>query len=280
MKEFFQKLMTIVMVVTVSIGFASCGSYSDEDEIEVDTETVVKNLTEHMWLGQTTDGTYRDTYFVYFTSDHEGIMHIRSVDNDPSLGISRNEEHVDFTYTIDGNKIRLSGGSNFVFEYYGDYLLEGDTQLKPNSMTLDDDTYISDHKKGYHGVDGPIDIGFYVSNDNEILKGVDYLEGGWNAYALDIAYGANSADAYKKGVSEIKLTVWADNGGVNSTAPSDYGKTETYLSFLSETKNGDEVIMWITSKDAKITFHYTLEYYNKKDGEWYEIQSRTLTFYK
>lgn len=146
---------TIILTAIVCIGFTSCGSYSGDDEVITDTNVIIENLKSHKWIGSSTEydeysygvGTFTQTWTLYFTSESTGVMHCRIVDKDSSLGTSRREEHIDFTYTIDGTKIRLGGDSNFVFDYYGDYMMEHEDRFNPYQMTNDDYTYISNHEK-------------------------------------------------------------------------------------------------------------------------------------
>jgi hypothetical protein len=282
--------VTFLMVTIGSVYFMSCSSSKDEDDNlfgESESE-IIQNLMSHKWIGSSTDydvysyggATYTQTWTVYFTSEYEGVMHIKIVDRDSSLGTSRSEEHINFSYSVNGNKVRLYGGSNFVFDYYGSYMIEGDDLFEPSAMTSSDYTYLREHQEGYHGTEGKIDIEVYIINDDEIFKGVNDLGNGWYSYVMQFGFGANSYDAYRKGLTQIKLTVWSDNGSLTSRKTSDYGKKKTYTLYLSSTEKDWYDLIIVQSKDTKITFNYELEYYNSKDGQWYDIQSRKLTFYK
>lgn len=126
---------------------------------------------------------------------------------------------------------------------------------------------------------GGVDTEVYIINDYEMLKGVENLGNGWYSYLLQFGFGANSDDAYRKGMTQIKLTAWADNGSFDfNYKTSNYGKKNTYTLYLSPSEKDWYGMIPIQSKDNKITFNYKLEYYNSVDGKWYEIQSRTLTF--
>ena len=186
---------------------------------------------------------------------------------------------MNFTYTVDGTKIRLYGGSNFVFDYYGSYMMEGDDIFKPSAMTQADYTYLEELKKVFPCPGGPIDTEVYVINDNEILMGVNTLENGWYSYVLQLGFGASSAEAYKKGITQMKLTVWADNGCLDTSyKTSNYGKKKTYTLYLSSTTKDWYNWIYVNSKATSITFNYKLEYYNSNDSKWYDVRSRKLTF--
>ena len=288
MKKFWS-LLSVMMVAMANLSLSSCGDDDNGNQSGENQSGIIQNLMSHKWIGSSTDydtysygaAAYTQTWTVYFTSEHEGVMYVRVVDRDSYLGTSRNEEHIDFTYSVDGNKVRLYGGSNFVFDYYGSYMMSGDNIFEPSAMTSSDYTYLQEHKTGYHGTEGKIDTEVYVIEDSEIFKGVNDLGDGWYSYVLQFGFGASSDDAYKKGMTQMRLTVWADNGCLDIPyKTSSYGKKKTYTLYLSSTKRDWFDFIFVESKDTKITFNYELEYYNSKDGRWYDIQSRKLTFYK
>lgn len=278
------------MVAIISAIFTSCGSYSDDDEIETDTGEIIANLKSNKWFGWTSEdnvysygtSTYQQIHSLYFTSDTEGIWYVRIVDRDSALGTSRREEHIDFTYTIDGDKIRITGGgSTDILVYKGDYLMWGEERYDAKSLTADDESYISDHKNGYHGKEGEIDFDYFVIKDNEISKSVYQLDNGWYAYWLLFGFGAASDEAYKKGVTMMRVTIWADNGCLDSSyKTSNYRKRKTYTLYLSPTNKEWSDLFFVYSKETNITFNYELEYYNSKDEEWYEITSHKLNISK
>ena len=118
----------------------------------------------------------------------------------------------------------------------------------------------------------------WFTNDSEILTGVNNADNGWYSYVLQFGFGVNDDEAYKNGMKQIKLTVWADNGCTDmSFKTSNYGKKNTYTLNLSTEK---EMYKWIyiQSKDQSITFNYELEYYDSNDGRWYDVTSRSMTF--
>lgn len=119
----------------------------------------------------------------------------------------------------------------------------------------------------------------YVINDNEILMGVNTLENGWYSYVLQFGFGASGYDAYKNGITQMKLTYWADNGCLDTSYKTyNYGKKRNETLYLSSTKKDWYGWIYVNSPETKITFNYELEYYNSKDGIWYNIQSRKLIF--
>lgn len=281
MKKCIINLPTILMVSILSVFIASCGDDENPPSQQPSKSDIIQNLMKYKWTGTSTDydtysygaATYTQTWIVYFTSDHEGVMHCIYVDRDSALGTSKSEEHIDFTYSVDGTKIRLSGGSSYVFDYYGDYMMEGDDLFKPSAMTSSDYTYLQEHKAGYHGTDGPVDADIYVINDSQILKTVFDIGGGWYEYVLQFGFGANGDDAYKKGITEIKLTAWVENGCLEDTyKTSNYGKKKTYTLYLSPTeRDWYDGTICVGSKESPIYFNYELEYYNSTDKQWYDI---------
>ncbi len=129
--------------------------------------------------------------------------------------------------------------------------------------------------------DGEIDAEVFVINKNEILMGVNTLENGWYSYVLQFGFGVKGADAYNKGMTQMRLTAWADNGCLDTPySTSNYGKKKTYTLYLSSTNRERYEWIYVSSKDSRITFNYKLEYYNSNNGKWYDIQSKKLTFYK
>ncbi len=288
-KKDYLQLLVMMMVALLSVGFVSCKEDDEKIDDNRGKDEIIKDLMSHKWTGSSTDydvysyggAIYTETWVVYFTSENEGVMHVLIEDKDSSLGTSKSEEHLDFTYVVDGTKVRLSGGSNFVFDYYGNYMMEGDDIFTSSALTSSDQTYLQEHKNGYHGTDGPIDTEVFVIDDNEILMAVfnNKDTNGWYLYRMQFGFGANGDDAYKKGITKMRLTYWADNGCVDGSYKTyNYGKKRTETLNLSLTNK--EWYSWIhvTSLDSKITFNYELEYYNSKNGQWYDITSKKLTF--
>lgn len=154
MKKNLFSLLSIIFVTALCAGFTSCSG--DDGDSKSD---IVQNLMNHKWMGSSTDydalsyggSMFTQSWTVYFTSDHEGIIQCDIVDRDSKYGTSRREEVTEFTYTIDGNKIRLSGNSSFVFEYHDTYMMEGNDMFSARDLTSTDQAYIQEHKdsKGY-----------------------------------------------------------------------------------------------------------------------------------
>lgn len=278
-------LWTVLMVAIMSVVFVSCGD-DDNTPSQPTKDEIVQNLMSHKWTGSSTDydvysygdATFTQTWTVYFTSNQKGVMHIRTVDRDSALGTTRNEEHLDFTYIVDGTKIRLSGESNYVFDYKGSYMMIGDDIFTASAMTSEDYTYLQDHEKGYHGTNGRIDAIVFIIEDNEIFKRAIPQGNGWYGYYLQFGFGAYD-DAYQKGMTQMKLTYWADNGCVDKPYQTyNYGKKITEILYLSPVVKDWYDMIFVFSKETTITFNYQLEYYNSKDGKWYDLQNRKLTF--
>ena len=155
-KKDYLQLLVMMMVALLSVGFVSCKEDDEKIDDNRGKDEIIKDLMSHKWTGSSTDydvysyggAIYTETWVVYFTSENEGVMHVLIEDKDSSLGTSKREEHLDFTYVVDGTKVRLSGGSNFVFDYYGNYMMEGDDIFTSSALTSSDQTYLQEHKNG------------------------------------------------------------------------------------------------------------------------------------
>lgn len=289
MKNNYLNWMVIIMVAIMSVSFESCGDDDDDNQSDGNQNEVIQNLMSHKWTGSSTDydvysygtSTYTQTWTVYFTSEHEGVMHVKVVDRDSSLGTSRSEEHIDFSYSVDGNKVRLYGGSNFVFDYYGSYMMEGDDIFASSALTSSDYTYLREHKNGYHGNEGEIkaDMIFEMSlyNTVDYSQQNDNATRGWYMYNIDYRVGATT-DAYKKGVSRMRVTVWASNASCASLKTSDYGKKHSETFNLSSTDLTFLDRLPMLSKERSIILNYVVEYYNSKDNSWYVFREGKNSF--
>ena len=286
MKKNLFNWMTILMAAIASVGFSSCGGDDDGDQSGGSNDnSIVLNLTSHKWYGSSTDydvysyggATYTQTWTVYFINDHQGIMHWTAVDRDSSLGTNRDEDDIEFEYSINGNTISLFGGSNFTFVYYGNYLMEGDNIFEAKSLTSSDYSYLSNYGS-VSNEGGPIDTDIYIINDNEILQSGSYIDAfdrgdaWWRyMYTLQFFFGTG-ADAWAKGMSEIVVTLWVDNGSVNSDKRGAIGKeVQLSLDVYNNTKADFYDWLWVYSADKNITLHYKLEYYNRFDGKYYTV---------
>lgn len=276
-KDYFWSMLAIMMATILNISFNSCS----EDE-ESSLNEIAHNLMRYKWIGQYTDydvysyggSIYTQTWTIYFTSEDKGVMHWRVTERDSSFGNSKDEGNIEFSYSIIGNKVYLSDGSNFVFEYFGDYLIEGDTKFIPKSMDSADYSYLQSYPKG-----GRIDAEVYVINDNDIFRGSEYRGNSLYTYNFQFGFGANSDDAYKKGMTMMRATIWADNGCFGSFITSDVGKKKTFTLYLSPSTRQLYDTFSMTAKSKSISFNYELEYYNSTDDKWYELVSRSLTIY-
>lgn len=288
-KKDLRSVLAFLVALVVSISFTSCDGGSSEEK----KNDFVQNLMNHKWIGSSTDydvysygaATFTQTWTVYFTSEHEGVLHIRTVDKDSSLGTSRWEEHLDFSYTIDGNTIRLYGDTNFVFTYHGDFLMEGDDMFQSYDLTSSDYSYLQDHKLGYHGKDGEIDAKmiFETSLEGTAAHNTDYYKEyykeayGWYSYRIKYRIGVTE-DAFKKGVTKMRITAWSNNASYASFNTADFGKeyimtidiVEPYWTYT------DELLM--CSKDRSFTLNYKVEYYNSNDSWWYIYRTGSLSF--
>ena len=259
----------------------SCGDDEDNSS-SVSTSDIVKNLMTHKWTGQATDydiysnsaAIYKQTWTVYFVTENTGVMHWKAVDNDSSLGTSKNEDDIEFSYTVNGSKIYLSGGCDFIFDYYGDFLMLNDTKFIPSSYSSADYSYLQNYKR-----EGPIDTEVNIINDSEILRSVIDNENGIYTYVLQFGFGASNNDAYQKGMEQIQATIWVDNGCIGEWNSKNVGKKKTYTLYLSTSKKDFFDWIYVDSKSTSIKFNYVLEYYNSKDKNWYDITNHSFTIY-
>lgn len=277
-------LQIYIFSIMICVNFMSCAD--DDDDISVNNgyaKAMVERLMSYKWVSQSTDyyvysygsATYTQIWTVYFISENRGIIRWRTVDRDSSLGTSRREEHVDFSYSIAGKKILLSDGSNSVFEYFGDYLMEGETIYTPQELDSSDESYLQTDPE-----EGKIDTKIYVINDSNILKATADLGDGLYLYTLDFAFGAVSDDAYKKGVTKMRATVWAENGCIDCDYnSSEIGKKKTYTLSLSSTDRDYYNWIFIQAKSKSVRFHFEIDYYNSKNGKWYDVINRCVTLY-
>lgn len=285
MEKTFKRLIMLFSAFVLCFSVYSCGG--DDDDVSPSTgngSSIVQNLMKYKWTGQFTSydtwsqgvSEYTQTFVIYFTSSTEGVMHLWTRDRDSALGTSRYEEHIDFSYSVVGSKIILSGGSNLTFDYYGDYMMSGYDKFTPNAMTSEDYSYLRDHQNGYHGKNGEIsaDIVFEYK-----YRGANDLGNGWYTYTMEYRIGATE-DAYKKGVTQMRITMWSDKGTLQSGfKTSDYGKKRTFTYSISSSDLVWRDMNLICSKERSITLNYEVEYYNSNDKGWYTQKSGKETLY-
>ena len=159
--------------------------------------------------------------------------------------------------------------------------MDGDTMFSATALTSSDYTYIEDDKSGYHGTVGPItaDMIFETSlhNTYDFSESVYSEYKGWYSYTIRYRVGVTT-DAYKKGVSRMRVSVWASNAAYVSFNKSDIGKKYTETFYISSTDLTfiNDAIMY--SKDRSINLNYEVEYYNSKDNSWYTFKEGIVTF--
>lgn len=289
--KYIIRITIAILTSFLCLGNMSCGSNGDEEYSGDDKSRIVQNLMSKKWIYSFTDydvysyggAIYTQTVTFYFISDYEGVLYVKSVDDDSALGKKIYEEHIDFNYNIEGSVIYLYNGSNYTFEYFGDYMMEGDQLFQASALTSSDYLYLKEHQEGYHGTAGPIDTEVYYMNESDIyISATEAVTKGWFLYTLQFGFGANDYDAYKKGMTEMRLTVWVENGCLDeaSLTTLNYGKKKAYYLALSSTEKDWYNWIFVHSKDSQIVLNYELEYYNSYNGEWYSILSKRLTISK
>lgn len=279
-----RNVIVVMMIAIVGLSLSSCRD--DDNQSGGNQSAIIQDLMSHKWYGKYEDfdeysygvSLWTESLILYFTSEDEGVLHIVTYDRDSSLGTSRYEDHIDFTYYISGNKVYISTG--LVFDYYGSYMMEGDDIFEPSALTSSDYTYLQEHQAGYHGKEGEInaDMFFETSlyNTQDTWFGDEILQG-WNAFYIDYRVGT-SYDGYRKGISQMRVTVWASNATYASYKTSDYGKKHTQTFYLSASDLTFIDRLWIMSKDRTISLNYEVEYYNTKDSRWYTFKTGSESF--
>lgn len=194
--------MTILMVAIVNIGFVSCGGDDEKNGLGYTNNEVIVQLMSHKWYCSTTEFnetsyggyTYTQQWTVYFYNETEGVIHCKTIDRDTDLGTSREENDYVFSYDVssDGTQIFLSKGSNFKFDFYGDFLLEGEDIFEKQSLSSSDYKYM----ERFFG-SGDIDI--VNSNTPDVsgsINGHEYVDLGLSVKWAVCNIGANSPEGY------------------------------------------------------------------------------------
>lgn len=127
-----KKLMTIAALFILPFActiLVSCGSNDDGGGNESD---LAKTLRSSKWISR--DASYGiggndhswvdiESTTLYFTSDNAGVSYWVQRDYDTDLGNSRNYDYSEFTYSVDGNTVKISTENNVAeLVYAGDYL--------------------------------------------------------------------------------------------------------------------------------------------------------------
>lgn len=194
--------MIILVVAIMSVCFISCGGNDDANALGFTNNEVIEQLKAYKWYCSTTEFnetsyggyTYTQQWTVYFYNENEGVMHCKTIDRDTDLGTSRDENDYVFSYNVssDGTQIILSKGSNFVFDFCGDFLLEGEDIFEKQSLSSSDFNYM----KRFFG-DGDIDIA--NSNAPDVtgsINGYEYVDLGLSVKWAVCNIGANSPEGY------------------------------------------------------------------------------------
>ena len=300
MKKYFSYRMTIMMVTILSMTLVSCDK---KDPTSSDSKGIMQEIQRYKWTGQSIEeevysygtATYTQTWTVYFINDSQGVMHWTAVDRDTALGTSRDEDDIEFYYEIKGNTIHLYGGSNFVFEYYDGFLVEGETIFSPSSLGSSDYAYLQNYLNGNGGNnngggnnDNNSDITFHVGFANDWATLYDSKKGQYT-HQIFMGYGMSKGN-YKLGINEFGVCVRAVNGSVKNKNTHDDGlgnyvstefingqSTKCFTGFLNEDIAYEwGTILYVTSKDKTVTLEYTPRYYNGNTGKY--VVSGTETY--
>lgn len=287
-KKFFFSLITMVMVSMFSFSIVSCGddddTYSGGSSSSSGSNSILQTLQNYKWVVTLTDfSTWSDEmstetqyYTIYFKNNNEGVLHLSTTERDTYFGTSRNEEHFQFSYEISGNKVYLYGDEvDMQLDYYGSYMMWGNDMVEKKTLTTSDYEYLKDDNQGYHGTSGKIDAEMIF---DIIHKGTEGPEKGWYYYVIEYSLGVTE-DAYKKGVTQMRITMWSENGTLKTESTTYYGKKETYTKHFYSSWLADRFMGIVYSKESHITVNYEVEYYNSKDNEWYTLKSGSVSCY-
>lgn len=297
MKKNLFSLLSILFVAVLCVGFASCSGGDDGNQ----RSDIVKNLMNHKWTGSSTDydvhsyggSTFTQSWTVYFTSDHEGIIINNIVDRDSKYGTNKREEVTEFTYSIDGNKIRLSGNSNFVFEYHDTYMMEGQDKFSARELTSTDHAYLQEYKDSK---------GYAATVNNGVLATTKQID----KYQLQLDITSNLAQKYPnktiKYIVKIETTIpkkynldnvskeasFTDNNNLHvdnlyDLNPYAYHYLKSYIALKEKINSGVELTgseqtlfsNLIKNMDLIVDYsHY--QYFVEINGNRYEIPSKNL----
>ncbi len=282
-----RNLLAMMIAMMLCVSMMSCG---DSDSSE-DDRSILQNLKSHKWSTYDTSfDTWSDEmsqtsqlWTIYFSSDTEGVIHWNSTERDTYFGTSHDEGHIGFTYTLSDGKVYLYLETNNEWElkYYGSYMMWGDDMFTAKEMTSSDYSYLQDHALGYHGTEGTInaDMIFETSifSTYDCSENNESATSGWYVYNIDYRVGA-TLDAYKKGVTRMRVTFWSSNAAYARFQTSEYGKkiTNEYTVTSSDLTYFDRIMMW--SMDSSITVNFKIDYYNSKDKSWYTFREVTSSF--
>lgn len=155
-KNFYEKLLAIMMVTIMGVFLASC---SDDDNNKENgggnSSDIIQTLKSNKWI--TKDFSYGEgannhawvddeTWTLYFTSDNSGISYWIQKDYDTDLGNSTTKDYSLFEYKVSGNKVTLTyeDWTTLTLYYQGGYLTTESmgTIFEPSRMTYSDYEFV------------------------------------------------------------------------------------------------------------------------------------------
>jgi len=293
MKKNFYYLSLILGLVLGMTMFTACGGDDDDNGGGASGGNTPIASIVGTWSGEDKierTGSTR-TLIVTFKSDMTGDFTYES---------NAYYRYAAFTYSISGNTINckgvIAGEDGNVNEDWSQSFTYNGTTLTPidaySEIILYKDGYTnnSSSNSGSGNSGGGSSSGsgdssantVYIINDNEIRVGVNDYENGWYGYVLQFGFGVESDEAYNSGMTQIRLTLWADNGTFEplNYSTSTYGKKKTFTLNLSPYDKEWFNLIGIQSKDSKLYLNYELDYYTTTDGKWHNIKSKKLTINK
>ena len=155
-KNFYEKLLAIMMVTIMGVFLASC---SDDDNNKENgggnSSDIIQTLKSNKWIAK--DFSYGEgannhawvddeTWTLYFTSDNSGISYWIQKDYDTDLGNSTTKDYSLFEYKVSGNKVTLTyeDWTTLTLYYQGGYLTTESmgTIFEPSQMTYNDYEFV------------------------------------------------------------------------------------------------------------------------------------------
>lgn len=154
-KNFYEKLLAIMMVTIMGVFLASCSEDDNNKNGEGNSSDIIQTLKSNKWI--TKDFSYGEgandhawvddeTWTLYFTSDNSGISYWIQKDYDTDLGNSTTKDYSLFEYKVSGNRVTLTyeDWTTLTLYYQGGYLTTESmgTIFEPSRMTYNDYEFV------------------------------------------------------------------------------------------------------------------------------------------
>lgn len=156
MKTKTLKWLSLIVIVVLSAGFASCEDDSSSDSDSDNPSGLVATLQANKWVNRdvsdwndTSYGGYFETSSrtFYFMDDNVGYVYEQYKDYDSSLGTNRSSYFGKFSYTVSGKTVTIryaDTGNTATYKYSGGYLVSSDSYYEPTKMTSSDYSFVNE----------------------------------------------------------------------------------------------------------------------------------------